>query len=245
MQVVILVKEDLLEVCKYLERKIKATGKDVAVFCDPHKFYSALSSAGQGQVVYAMIDVRTFQSDSFNPYNEVASMANPVPVVIFNDPYPAPDDRAYFWISQNKKYFSAKIGDEIINALYPSFCLLEDFLDGEFNKYVPAIVKHTQLLSEDEKRLSVNIEEFRANSRLAPSRLKLFEYFWRNSGKELSEEAIVMFMFGECTRKTKGRFYTYICNLRKACKNETTVKIEILRTFKEHYMMRVSLPQES
>ena len=245
MQVVILVKEDLLEVCKYLERKIKVTGKDVAVFCGPHEFYSALKNADKGEIEYALIDVRTFQSDSFNPYTEVASMANPVPIVIFNDPYPAPDDRAYFWISQNKKYFAAKIGDEAIDALYPSFHLLQDFLNGEFNKYVPAIANHTQLLSEDEKRLSVNIEEFRVNSRLPPSRLKLFEYFWRNSGKELSEKAIVMFMFGECTYRAKARFYTYVCNLRKACKNEMAVKIEILRTFKEHYMMKVSLPAGS
>lgn len=245
MQVVILVKENLIEVCKHLERKIKVTGKDVVVFCDPHEFYSALKSAGQGQVAYALIDVRTFQIDSFNPYKEVALMANPVPVVIFNDPYPDPDDRVSFWISQNKKYLSARIGDEPIDALYPSLCLLADFLDGKFNKYIPVIAKHTQLFSEEEKRLSVNIEDFEVKSKLSPSRLKLFEYFWRNSGKELSENAIVLFMFGECTRITKDRFYAYICDLRKALSRETAVKIEILRTFKEHYMMKVSLPAES
>ena len=245
MKVFILVKADLLELCKHLERKINSTGKDAVVFSDPDEFYCALKDAGQGDVDYALIDVRTFQTDSFNPYSKFAQMANPVPLLVFNDPYPDPDDRASFWLSMNKKYLSDKISDEAIDRLYPSFLLLQDFLNGEFNKYIPAIANHTQFCSEDEKRLRLNLEDFKANNRLPPSHVKLFEYFWRNTGKELSEESIVMFMFGECTQRAKARFYTYICNLRKVCQSETALKIEILRTFKEHYMMKVSLATES
>ena len=245
MKVSILVKKDLVEVCKHLERKIKSAGKSVAVFCKPHEFYSVLKEARQGDLDYAMIDVRTFQSDSFNPYAEVALMTNPVPLIVFNDPYPEPDNRASFWLSQNKKYLSTKISDEAIDRLSSSFLLLQDFFNGEINKYIPAIAKPVRFLSEDEKQLRLNLDSFRVKNKLPPSRLKLFEYFLRNMDKELSEEAIVLSMFGECTQRTKGRFYTYICNLRKVCKSEEALKIEILRTFKEHYMMKVSLPTDS
>ena len=245
MQVVILVKKDLLEVCKYLERKIKATGKDVVVFSNPHEFYSALKDADKGEMEYALIDVRTFQSDNFNPYNEVALMKNPVPLVIFNDPYPDPDFRAVFWISKNNTYLSDKIGNEAINRLYTSFCLLQNFFNGENNKFIPAIAQHVELLSKEDKRMRLILENFRANSKLSPSRLRLFEYFWHNIGERLLEEEIITSVFAECTRITKARFYTYIYDLRKALPRETAAKIEILHTSKEHYMMQVSLPAES
>ena len=245
MKVFILAKKDMLEVCKQLEHKIKSTGKDVVIFNNSNEFYTELKEAEQGEMAYTLVDVRTFQSDSFNPYSEVALMKNPVPLVVFNDPYPDPDFRAAFWISKNKTYLAARIGDEAIDSLYPSFCLLQRFLNGEINKYIPVIACHAELLSKEDKRMRLIFEGFKANSKLPPSRLRLFDYFWNNIGEELSENEIIASVFGSCTRITRGRFYTYICNLRKALSRETAAKIEILRIFKEHYMMKVSLPTGS
>ena len=67
----------------------------------------------------------------------------------------------------------------------------------------------------------------------------LFELFLANEGSELSEEKICNLLWKEFSDKTKQTLYTYISELRKACRAEESVKIDILRKSKGIYQMTV------
>ncbi|MGN0729150.1 hypothetical protein [Treponema sp.] len=244
--VFMLARPDILKVCREFAVYIEKLGCKVTVFTSPAKFYLAVRLSGKGTLDYVLIDVRVFQIDVFNPYKEMALMPNPVPVVVFNDPYPAPDSMASYWITKNNFYLVPLIDSESIEKLYPVFKLLETFLNSsEFNKYISVINRPEVFMSEKERFLHLDMEKFRLAHKISPSRFKVFKYFYEHLGKEISERELICLLFGNYIPEKKAVLLSYICDLRRAFRNETSMKIRIDREFKGHYAMRISLPAEN
>ncbi len=244
-KVYLLIKPDLLKVCECLAQRIEMFGSDVKIFLRPHEFYLALKVAKPGTLDYVLIDVRTFQMDVFNPYVEMSLMPSPAPVVVFNDPFPALDKMAAFWISKNKTYLAHRINPERIDELEDTFFLIEVFLRSEeFNKYINAINRPETFLTEEEKMLQLDLEKFQAVHKIPPSRFKVFKYMHERLEKEVSEKELISLLFGSYLPEKRAVLFSYICELRKACRNEKSVKIRISREYKGHYSMRITLPDE-
>ncbi|WP_294425523.1 hypothetical protein [uncultured Treponema sp.] len=244
-KVYLLIKPDLLKVCKYLALRIETFGSDVKIFLKPHEFYVALKLVEPGALDYVLIDVRTFQSDVFNPYIEMSMMPNPAPVVVFNDPFPELDKMTAFWISKNKTYLVPRIAPERIDKLEDTFFLIEVFLKSErFNKYINVINRPETFLTEEEKLLQLDLEKFQAVHKIPPSRFKVFKYLHERLEKEVSEKELISLLFGSYIPEKRAVLFSYICELRKACRNEKSVKICINREYKGHYSMRITLPAE-
>lgn len=240
MGVYLLTKPDLLKVCVQLALKIERTGNEVTVFTDPSEFYAALKLQKKGEVDYVMIDVRTFQLDIYNPYTDMATMPYPVPVVIFNDPYPEPDYRAAYWIAKNKRYLVPLISESAIESFHPEFFLIESYLNSdELNRYVSVINRPDIFLTPEERSRIIDLEAFRLRHRITPSRFKVFRHLYENLGKEISSEELVSLLFGSYSPEKRKVVFSYIYDLRKACRNETSVQIRIDREYKGRYAMKI------
>ena len=240
MSVFLLTKKDQLKVCVELAAYMERTCSEVTIFTDAAECYASVDTAPPGDIEYVMIDVRTFQMDLFNPYTYIAKCSNPVPVVVFNDPYPEPDSRAAYWFVKNKSYLLPYVGRNKLELLIPAFALLETYLSKhEFSSYLNGICPPKIILTKSEKKRKTALEEFAVKHRLSKSRKTLFELFLANEGSELSEEKICNLLWKEFSDKTKQTLYTYISELRKACRAEESVKIDILRKSKGIYQMTV------
>lgn len=245
MGIYLLTKPDLLKVCVQLALKIERTGSEVTLFTDPAEFYAAVKLQKKGEVDYVMIDVRTFQLDMYNPYTDMATMPHPVPVVVFNDPYPEPEYRAAYWITKNKRYLVPLISESVIESFHPEFYLIESYLNSEeLNRYVSVINRPEIFLTPEERSLIINLEEFRLRHRLAPSRFKVFRHLYENLGKEISGEELVCLLFGTYSPEKRKTIFSYIYDLRKACRNETSVDIRIDREYKGRYAMKIAPVQK-
>lgn len=241
MSVFILTKKEQLNVCVELAGYMERTSSEVTIFTEPGQFYASIDTAPPGDIEYVMIDVRTFQMDLFNPYTYIARCNNPVPVVVFNDPYPDPDSRAAYWYVKNKSYLLPYVGERKLELLIPAFALLESYFHKhEFSNYLCGICPPQKLLSATEKKQKEALDRFAVNHKLPKSRKLLFEYFLMNKGKELTEEEICAALWDDCSHSSKQTLYTYISELRKACRAEESVKIDILRKGKGTYQMDVT-----
>lgn len=241
MSVFLLTKKDQQKVCIELAAYMERTSSEVTIFTEPAEFYACIETAPPGYIEYVMIDVRTFQMDLFNPYTYIAKCKNPVPVVVYNDPYPDPDARAAFWFVKNKYYLLPKVGEKKLELLIPAFALLESYLNKhEFSNYLTAICPPHKLLTKKEKKRKEALDLFAVNHKLPKSRKKLFDLFLKNEGLELSEEKICNLLWKEFSESSRQILYSYISELRRACRAEESVKIDIIRKSKGVYQMNVS-----
>lgn len=240
MSVYILTKKDQVKVCVELAAYMERTSSEVTIFTEPAEFYASIDTAPPGSIEYVMIDVRTFQMDLFNPYKIIAECKNPVPVVVYNDPYPEPDMRAAFWFVKNKAYLLPHMDEKKLERLIPAFALIESyFYKHEFSDYLSVICKPKKLLTEKEKVRENALKFFAENHGLSKSRRNLLDYFLSNAGMELTEEKICTALWNESNAKSRQILYSYISELRKAFRNETKVKLEILRKGKGIYQFNI------
>lgn len=241
MSVFLLTKKDQLKVCIELATYMERTSSEVTIFTDSAEFYASIETAPPGDIEYVMIDVRTFQMDLFNPYTYIANGQNPVPVVVYNDPYPEPDTRAAYWFVKNKTYLLSHVGERKLELLIPAFALLESFFNKhEFSNYLKGICPPHKLLTKSEKMQKEALEQFSVNHKLSKSRKSLFDLLLKNEGKELTEENICLSLWNDYSNNTKQTLYTYISELRKACRQEEVVKINIIRKSKGIYEMTIN-----
>ncbi|MBQ0040110.1 MAG: hypothetical protein KBS64_06775 [Treponema sp.] len=241
MSVYLLTKKDQLKVCVELAAYMERTSSEVTIFTDSSDFYASIDTAPPGQLEYVMIDVRTFQMDLFSPYKYIAECKNPVPVVVYNDPYPDPESRAAYWYVKNKKYLVPYVNENKLENLIPAFSLIElYFYKYQFSKYVSVISAPEEFYTKEEIKKKVVLNEFATRHKLAKSRKELFDFFLKNEGVEVKEEDICLALWKEVSQKTKQTLYTYISEIRKACRNEHDIHIDILRISKGIYQMNVS-----
>lgn len=240
MSVYILTKKEQLKACMELAACMEKTCGDVTVFTNDAEFYGCLDVASPGEVEYVMIDVRTFQMDLFNPYTYIARCKNPVPVVVFNDPFPAPDERAAFWYAKNKDYFLSLLGIKRIEGLVPAFALLQEYFNNhDLQEFFSCMCPPKEFFTKAEKDCMDALEHFAENHKIIKSRKDLFDLFLHNQGKIVSTKELCMGLWNDYSMETRQRLCTYISYLRREFRKETALNIDIVRKGKELYQMTV------
>ncbi|MCR5080823.1 MAG: helix-turn-helix domain-containing protein [Treponema sp.] len=245
MMIFILTKKDQVNICEHLASLIRESFRPVTVFTDAEEFWTAIQLAKPGEVEYVMIDCRTFMIDLFNPYEMMKKTDNPVPIVVYNDPYPDSDSRAAFWLRKNKDYFVPKFMDvSRVDQLQHAFVVLQAHLRNQkLNKFFAVARDFEPFLSKEEQLLLIDTEDFRRKNKLSPARFKLFMKFYENLNVSFSEEDLCSLFWDDFSQKRVQTLYTYIHDLRIACKREEQVTILIERQCKGCYCMRIFLDQ--
>ncbi len=241
MSVYFLTKPEQKNISIALAVKMERTCGEVIIFTDPLDFYTACKLMKPGAVEYIVIDAKYLQLDMFNPYEEMKKSANPVPIVVYNDPYPAPDERAAYWVAKNITYFSPDIISKYdIEDLHPAFHLIESYVNSpEINPYITCINTPKPYFSDKQRETMLDVKEFQRKNKLSPSRMKVFECLHNNIGCPISEDDICYRMWKEVNAKRKQTLYSYIYDLRKACKNEKSLRIFIEHDSKGYYTERI------
>ena len=235
----LLTKEDQLEACKkfadYLE---KTCDNEVWVFTDPKDFYVCIEVAIPGKIDYVLIDFRTTQLDLFSPYEYISESVNPVPVIMFNDPYPDPERRAAYWLNKNRDYRVPYVTEKHLKSLIPDFMIIQYYLnEHQFSRYLNGICAPQKFIPDEMLSKMKALEEFPQNHSLPKSRKKLFDLFLENKGVPMSEEDLCVAMWNEYNPVNKKNLVAYISELRRACENEDRICVDIVRTGKGMYQL--------
>lgn len=246
MMIFILAKEDQVNICEHLASLIRESFRPVTVFTDIEKFWTAIHIAEPNEIEYVMIDCRTFQIDLFNPYEMMKKTGNPVPIVVFNDPYPDSDSRAAFWSRKNKDYFVPEYMDvSRVDQLQHAFIVLQSHLrNPKLNKFFAVVRNAEPFLSKEERLLIIDTEDFRRKNKLSPARFNLFMKFYENLNSSFTEKELCSLFWDDFSERRIQTLYTYIHDLRIACRKEKQVTIIIERQCKGCYCMRIFLDAE-
>lgn len=219
------------EICRYLEELlVKAS-----LFTKEDDFWASLSLAKENQIDFAMIDFSLYQLDLFNPYEEMLSLNHQVPIVLYNDPYPPPEERAVYWKIKNRHYFTSLMTESRTKGLMPVWKKIQDFLNGEINKKVSIICQPEE--DEDDNPLP-RPELFCARHGMSSSRQKLLSYFLSHIGESLTTEELCVQLWENANPSHTKSLYTYIHEIREALAKDSSVQLKIQHEDKDCYVMK-------
>lgn len=245
MSVYMLTKPEQLEAAKELASYMERTCSKITIFTDCPFFYASVASASPGKLEYVLIDFRTYDYDLFSPYAYIAKLRNPVPVIIYNDPYPDPDCRAAFWYVKNKTYFPTLINKSNFMALISDFNLLQIYLqDKGLSRYFGAIATPEVFVPRAEREMKEALDKFSANHNFTKKLNMVFEYFRANEGKELKDEQICLDLWNEFNDRIKKNLQSYMSKIRSACEKEQGISIELIRKSRGIYRMSIKPVEE-
>ena len=242
MSVYLLTKHDQIGVFKKIAACIETPSSKVVLFTEPTELDIALNLAPPDEVELVLMDCRFFQMDLYNPYMYMAKRARPVPLVIYNDPYPQPENRVAYWIVKNRYYLSALLKEDALDNIKNILDIIQGALmTEEIGPYVSVVCPAKKYLTAEGTYVAFDPEKFRKKHFIMPSRFKLFEYLYANIEQVVSEEDICMHLWNTYNDNVRKNLYTYIHDLRQIFLKETDLIFRIDRYKMKHYRLNVTL----
>ncbi len=239
MEIYVLVKENQLNVLKKIISNLEFIFDEVSYYTNTHDFYIDVGLAEKGRLDFVMIDFSFIQLDICNPYELMKQAQNPVPVCIYNDPYPLPQDRSAYWIAKNRDYFRDIIDLECISNLYSIFYLISNQLEkNDINPYLSLISHPKKLLSSREEKQILDFDLIRKKGKLLPSRLKLLELLYKNKEKSISEKTVCEFLWNRYDFQVRQYLYTYVYDIRKVLEKVYSNRVSLEKCSLGNYRLK-------
>ena len=239
MEIYVLVKENQLNVLKKLISKLEFVFDKVSYYTDPHDFFIDVGLAEKGKLDFVMVDFSFIQLDICNPYNLMKQSQNPVPVCLYNDPYPLSQDRSAYWIVKNMDYLNDVIDLERISNLYSVFYLISNQLEsGDINPYVSLICHPEKLLTSREEKQVLDFDLLRKKGKLLPSRLKLLELLYEHKEKNVCEKTVCELLWNRYDFQVRQYLYTYIYDIRKVLEKFYSDRVSLEKCSLGNYRLK-------
>jgi DNA-binding response OmpR family regulator len=232
------------EICDCICEALKKEGHLCSTFTESTAFYASVKSRGAAAIDLLAIDYRLFQHDFFDPYEKMISQKCIIPLIYYNDPYPEPENRAVFWKVQNHEHLGAYLPESRLEDLFPVLKEMQTLMNApDLNPYISVINKPLPFQPADSRRSTpqnFDCIAFKMRHKIPQSRFKLFSYLYENCGRSLTIKNICTHLWEEYTSQKIKTLYTYIHDLRKFCREEPSVRIDIIHDGKEKYYLSIS-----
>ncbi len=209
------------ERCRYFVPVLEKHNCNCIVFNDEVKFLFSLASESASWNVL-LLDFQSIPHYSFNIFNYLIKLNLEIPVVFYNDPMAPAQNKALYWKRTNENMYFSKKFDKYSDI----FRLIENILDCPVSER-PA-----------HEKLKMNLDILRQKFGLTPKMFRLFQFFYKKRGRELSVKELSGVLC-EGKELSSESIYTYISRLRKILLKEKLVKIDIVRTAFASYQMIV------
>ena len=187
-------------------------------------------------------DFALLAGDYFNIFRFLETAGCSAPVIYYNDPIPADEDRVEYWITQNKNHYKSQIKSELI----PELNKINEFIkDPEIRKHIallqPAIPVGTENLVDSTKYREIDLVAFRRRNNLPPSIYNLLVFMYNNRARPmtLKELSKVTFQGNKNSLKKEASVYSYISRLKKSIKNDKFTDMSILCSGNGNYELLV------
>lgn len=207
------------EECRRIVSVLEGQNHKCTVFTDEVKFLFSLAEQGVNWDVL-VLDFQSIPHYSFNIFNHLNRSGFIIPVVFYNDPLSPVTDKASYWLRINENMYFSKYFDKYFSV----FNLIEKAL---------SCFASCEKASDSQP---LNLELMRQKSGFTPKMFRLFKFFYKKRGRQLSVKELSDFLF-EKKEISCESIYTYISRLRKILLKEKLVKIDIVRTAFASYQM--------
>ncbi len=221
-------------VCELISCRLKEEGH-IAHICTTQKsFFTTLASCKKSVQALA-VDYSFFDHHTFNLFDCLKKNKFLQPVIFYNHPYPAEDDRVDFWIQQNKNkspdFLSlCKLMNQIVSSPELNPCISLISKPRDVNKAV--LIPHENF----------NCRQFQILHSIGPVKMRLFQMLFDHLSHAVSAEQLCHHVWGSYTRKRLHTLYAYIHDLRQCCRSELNYEMDIVRVGQKKYQLVFTLP---
>lgn len=229
------------KVCRKLASLISCYGHIVQVYTDPRQFYEVVKASGPQKIDLIGCDYTMFDWDCIDPFAIMAERKCVIPFFFYNSPFPQPEERAFHWFEKIRLRQGTQLRPGLLDMLLPELVRIQEALNS------PAIQPYVKLLNApeelpdeaDELVRDFDLETFCREHRVQTSRAGVLRYLYEHRNEELEEEAICEYVWKSSAPEKIHTLYSYIHDLRKACREEKKFYVSIERTAKKTYCLVV------
>jgi len=234
---VLLTKDSQVAVWKYLSSILEKDGLSVKIMTDHEEFYSYVEAHQFNEIDFVLVDMSSVQLDSFNPYSLFLDEGILIPVVVYNDPFPQCDRRAFYWALKNEEYFNPIFTVSKLAKYSTIWIRLQNLLESpEINPYINCICREKEFSPEGNVS---SFEDFLRKNHLGGLKEKLISYLYDRKNRKAAVSEICMYLWNEDSQKTRRHLCTLVHELRNFLKNKNVTFLQLLRVSKETYMLSV------
>ena len=236
------------DLCLQLATELEAEGQNCRVFCDSEEFYARVLVSGPQKIDVLAIDFKTlgefpFFQNPFNPYTFLQNHNCVIPVVFYNDPFPEPDDMAFYWKVQNEQLYRGVLKEGSCEALLPVLLMLQNLVHSErYNPYISLVCKPLSWNSAD-NRTCIDLEQIRLRHHIAPLHFKLLSFFVHHAEQSLSESELCKFLWPDAHRSRRDSLYSCIYHVRGILKQVEQNSVSIIREGRGCYRLHCTRPR--
>ncbi len=206
------------ELCHLIAEQLKKSFHVCNVFTDSEELYGAVKSNGSERIDLIALDYSLFEHDVFNPFEIlIHDEKSIIPVIYYNDPFPASNEMAAYWKVKNRSCYKEKIPEEKLNQIYPLLKQIQNIVNSDnINPYISVICRPKVLLKEEKiiTEGQFSPEQYRIQKNIPQSRFDLFMLFYKNKDIPLTAAWICEQLWGSFSVKKQNALYTYIHDLR-------------------------------
>lgn len=226
--------------CNKIAERLSCEYKhSVIVFTNPRQCYRTVVESGISNVDLIACDYMIFDMEEINPF-EIMSLHNcVVPFFFYNTPYADRSDRVSFWLNKIQKRIKKSLSfrDSISDYVNPNIREVLTQIDCIISS--PEISPYVRLINEVPDFPETKLTDFRQRNHIQDSRFKVLSYLFSHKDQEISEEDLCLYVWKEFSPKRIRVLYSYICELRKICRQDLTLRMAISRPSKQCYCLTV------
>lgn len=235
---VLLTKESQVALWKYLSAVLERDGLSVKILTDHEEFYSYVEAHQFNEIDFVLVDMSSIQLDSFNPYSLFLDEGILVPVVVYNDPFPQPDQRAFYWALKNEEYFNPIFTVPKLSKYSSIWTRIQNLLGSpEINPYVSCICREKEFSPDG---TGENLDDFLRRHHPGGLKEKLICYLYDRKNRKAAVSEICMYLWNEDSQKTRRHLCSLVHDLRNFLEGRNVSFMKLLRVSKENYMLAVN-----
>ncbi len=207
---------------------------EVRVFTNPRMCYRNVILTGISKVGLIACDYMMFDMEEINPFEIMSLHKCVLPFIFYNTPFAEHTDRVSFWLNKiHKRMRSSAMSEEKMAELKDVLMQLDKTISS------PDINPYVRLLNEAPDFPEVELNCFRQRNHIQSSRFKVLSYLFSHKDQEISEEDLCMHVWNDFSQKRIRVLYSYICELRKICRQDLKLHMAISRPSKQCYCLTV------
>ncbi|MCR5762096.1 MAG: helix-turn-helix domain-containing protein [Treponema sp.] len=210
----------------------------VRVFTNPRICYRTVITTGVSKVDMIACDYMIFDLEEIDPFKIMSVHNCVVPFFFYNNPFADSSDRASFWFNKIQKRIRLSLSDEAYSKY-----VMPDIKDGlkQISSIIssPEINPYVRLMNASPDFPEQELTYFRQRNHIQYSRYKVLSYLFSHKNEKISEEDLCMHVWNDFSPKRIRVLYSYICELRKICRDDMTLRLSISRPGKQCYCLSV------
>ena len=194
-----------------------------------HFFFNMQPAADMFVCDYAAV-----QHEDLNLYNFEHDAGRKIPLIFYNDPYPADEERVAQWRSLNSRYLDIHDFSELI----PVFEEIAAIVNSPAHRPYISVICPAKERGGARTAASGVPQEPDIIRSLPPSIRNILEYMHERLGQDVSIAELDRRIRKSEKARRAGAVYTYICRARSFLRLHPELGVYIQRTAKGFYAMR-------